>query len=794
MKNDLVNLKFKEKKLKNHTVYAVRGSNIQKWFKMQKDQTMKDQEILDCIGQLLTGKFLFDQTEPGNSKFVPKHHYSFFVKTPALTFISVFSSLNFLDCKGNYSGMESDPSFWSLNSDQEMEIEVEDPVEFSIELKNIVAHLQYTYVDRTGVLQFDRAKASFKYFEYITKVGQLQSISIKALSTEELKIFFINIYNCLFYHILLHTELLKGMPKRHLFNNFNYMISKNFLCLNDIRGRILRDGKYRETALNKSNSITDSQFDLSCGFDNRVHFFLDTIEELEFSCPVHVLTRENLDATLELNARCFLSKLVIVDENRKTVKLPMMLKEFHGDYGETEEEIVKEVVKLCPSLGKYFSETNPFKPTFSSEVSNLKILPKIDFSQTNIRATKRSSLTCLVVNSNSSRPNLERKITMEDIVDPIHNVLDHAVTVREGQPPMLHAGSAPVFVDVVGYGGRRESVVSALANDPQSAHLPLKEPKYSVPEGIQSMRLFKKESSVNNLCENYIKVEYGDKLFTVEVLEETKVWDVKCLLAEELSDDNAILPFDISLRKTKFSNAELFDEIEVLHPKNKVLKHSTIDCSLRTEARKLSKSPPCPSLCFAIGRGIRYAVNGLEAVFTIYFVDSNGNRCAAPPQKSLDIIIKRSNLFKGISTSEGNLKQKSFQSGLNMFRPSIVWDKESAICTFRLYTKVNERKQFSVTISIGNEGRKAYTGTSINIDSPELIRKAIWDGRFFPEVLQKLDFFTVEQIQQIGGKTLCKLVYSVYKSDSKNCKLSLISLFTRLLSNGKSTFSYYFMT
>ena len=81
MKEDNVNFKLKEKKIKSNTVFVSSGTNIQKWLKMHKEQTNKDFEIHDTISYLISYKFLFDQSDPGSTKFNPRHYYGFYVCT-----------------------------------------------------------------------------------------------------------------------------------------------------------------------------------------------------------------------------------------------------------------------------------------------------------------------------------------------------------------------------------------------------------------------------------------------------------------------------------------------------------------------------------------------------------------------------------------------------------------------------------------------------------------------------------------------------------------------------------------
>ena len=96
--------------------------------------------------------------------------------------------------------------------------------------------------DGTSV-NYESAKISKSFQEYIELVKNLKSISLRDLSISEKKSFLINIYNCLILHAIINGLLdVSGgtLARMKLYATAAYNIGGNIYSLNEIENGLLR--------------------------------------------------------------------------------------------------------------------------------------------------------------------------------------------------------------------------------------------------------------------------------------------------------------------------------------------------------------------------------------------------------------------------------------------------------------------------------------------------------------------------------------------------------------------------
>jgi len=194
------------------------------------------------------------------------------------------------------------------------------------------------YVDYKGM------STSPLWDKFKTLVTQLQRIEIASLSSDERLAFFINIYNVLVIHGIVERGVPTSMYSRYkFFSSVSYMIGGLSYSLNDIENGILRSNRSSMATLYKK-PFKDGDPRLSVALEQvepRIHFALNCGAK---SCPpIKTFTGEEVQQELQLAARSYLESedALIVDVEKKTIKVSQLLDWYKEDFGTNQEEVLK---------------------------------------------------------------------------------------------------------------------------------------------------------------------------------------------------------------------------------------------------------------------------------------------------------------------------------------------------------------------------------------------------------------------------------------------------------------------
>ena len=180
----------------------------------------------------------------------------------------------------------------------------------------------------SGARDFDAVQ------EFQHKTCELQMVNLIQLPVDELRCFFINIFNVLVLHarITLKAPVSDShvVPRCSFFRNTSYQVGKYFYSLDDICRGILRAKKC---------------LFLEC--DPRVHFALSY--GTAATPPVRLFTPQNLERELEGAARKFCSEHVRVDMVKSEVTLPLIFDWYRKDFSQSPVGLITWVAPRLPS-------------------------------------------------------------------------------------------------------------------------------------------------------------------------------------------------------------------------------------------------------------------------------------------------------------------------------------------------------------------------------------------------------------------------------------------------------------
>lgn len=154
---------------------------------------------------------------------------------------------------------------------------------------------------RTNV-DYKLIRGSQAFKDYKDYASELCSFDVSALSAEEQKAFWINIYNSLVVHAIVE-ELLplqkatKTLHRLQLYATASYRVNQFVFSLNDIENGILRANRKSAVPMTAVPFLfNDPRRSFMLSLDPRIHFALNCGAQ---SCPpIAVYKAEQLDAQL----------------------------------------------------------------------------------------------------------------------------------------------------------------------------------------------------------------------------------------------------------------------------------------------------------------------------------------------------------------------------------------------------------------------------------------------------------------------------------------------------------------
>jgi GH15 family glucan-1,4-alpha-glucosidase len=212
--------------------------------------------------------------------------------------------------------------------------------EIAVELKRSLTQLRGAFFDvLEGQVAYDQLKASKGFGEYLTLTKSLNGFDPYSLKTDqEKKAFWINIYNILIIHGVIHFDIKVSVKEvNNFFNRIGYNIGGVFFTPDDIEHEILR--KLKSGSLSKKKSLALSEK------DPRIHFALVCASS---SCPpIEFYDESHIDEQLDLSAKSFMNrKGVILDAPSNTISLSQIFKWYASDFGNDTKSVLNYIAKF----------------------------------------------------------------------------------------------------------------------------------------------------------------------------------------------------------------------------------------------------------------------------------------------------------------------------------------------------------------------------------------------------------------------------------------------------------------
>ncbi|XP_068237887.1 uncharacterized protein [Palaemon carinicauda] len=248
-------------------------------------------------------------------------------------------------------------SFYSLNDNSESSAlnagltqtcSVESANELSESLRRLIIRILDDHVASDGkAVNYKAIKESEAYKEYTMLSRELQHVSVENLNQDELKAFFINIYNAL----VIHATVESGPPTNWLsrykfFDKTSYLIGGHSFSLNEIENGILRANKRGVVQLFVPFGKSDPRRSFSLiQVDPRIHFALNCGAK---SCPpIKTYSAENINDELRVATEAYLEtdEALKIDMENGVIHLSSLLRWYASDFGDSTEDILQWVLR-----------------------------------------------------------------------------------------------------------------------------------------------------------------------------------------------------------------------------------------------------------------------------------------------------------------------------------------------------------------------------------------------------------------------------------------------------------------
>ena len=210
-------------------------------------------------------------------------------------------------------------------------------------------------------IDYESLALSTEFKMYCDIATAIQSLNLDSLDFSEKTSFFLNLYNLL----VIHAFVVIGPPttaaqRLHFYNHTCLNIGGEVFSLSEIKHGMLRANKLPHNALRPvlDRKLSGHAVKLRHAmemrlFDSRVHFAL---VDGSLSCPaLRVYSAATLDDELTGATTAFLLREVEVreeaeDDSRsmRTVLLPAVFNMYDGDFGSTNEEVIRWICSFLP--------------------------------------------------------------------------------------------------------------------------------------------------------------------------------------------------------------------------------------------------------------------------------------------------------------------------------------------------------------------------------------------------------------------------------------------------------------
>jgi len=215
-------------------------------------------------------------------------------------------------------------------------------------LRVSITSLKAAHMSEDGSkVDYQSMAASPQFQDYLEAAHLLVNYDPSSFAEEKKKAFFLNIYNSLTLHGMVHQAVIKGSltaPKEvpGFWSITCYNIGGLVYSLDDIEHGVLRANKGHPAANKAQFSKDDPRTKVTLQhLDPRIHFALNCGAK---SCPpIRVYKEERLDSQLNTASRSFLQQEVNVVEGDKeaTVETSRLLLWYGRDFGSNDRAIIE---------------------------------------------------------------------------------------------------------------------------------------------------------------------------------------------------------------------------------------------------------------------------------------------------------------------------------------------------------------------------------------------------------------------------------------------------------------------
>jgi hypothetical protein len=250
------------------------------------------------------------------------------------------------------------------------------------QIQRLILELRQSFIDEEGRhVNYEAMVSSHLFSTYCTKIKQLPSVDLGTLTEVQRKCFFLNLYNALTIHGIIHASSLPKEKERHeteedddkesdvvggliklppyvtsikrFWRNTAYIVGPHIYSLDDIEHGILRTNKPHPTTQHLQFPKGDPRLAYCLTkLDPRIHFALVCGA---VSCPpIQIYSPHNLEFGLESATRNFCSNIKIDSHNWK-VELSQIFQWYSSDFGETNGDVLRWLLPYLPESNRKLS-------------------------------------------------------------------------------------------------------------------------------------------------------------------------------------------------------------------------------------------------------------------------------------------------------------------------------------------------------------------------------------------------------------------------------------------------------
>jgi hypothetical protein len=248
-------------------------------------------------------------------------------------------------CPAPQAAVDAGPDRSSSNADAKGDATKREAVSVVTQLRRAMLALKAAHMTEAGDrVDYSSIAASAEFQAYLEVAQKLRAIDLGTLSETERRAFFINVYNSLIVHAVIHGYVRKSLfvpsvARKLLYVTAAYNIGGYVYSLDDIEHGMLRD--------NASGIISmgDPRLPFKVAKDPRLHFALNCGA---ISCPpIAVYKAESLDRELDVSTRNYLRSIEVGGADGRTIILSKIMLWYKTDFAQSDGELIAWICDHC---------------------------------------------------------------------------------------------------------------------------------------------------------------------------------------------------------------------------------------------------------------------------------------------------------------------------------------------------------------------------------------------------------------------------------------------------------------